>query len=124
MRYVIRQFVLLLLVLTPTSVLAEPWQYACAEAITFLKQVQDEVMLRHESLQQAKLYLKMPPKGFESCRTGHGGFEGGFLHCVRHRSQGTNGIKEVIKAEHALETAMGSFNEHLHALTQVCRADP
>ena len=81
-------------------------------------------MLRHESLQQAKLYLKMPPQGFESCRTGQGGFEGGFLHCVRHRSQGTNGIKEVIKAEHELETAMESFNEHLRELGQVCRADP
>ena len=123
MRYLIRLSFVLLLVMAPPSVLAEPWQYACAEAITLLKQVQDHVMLRHESLQQAKMYLKMPPKELESCRTGQGGFEGGFLHCVRHRSQGTGGIKEVIKAEHALEMAMESFNDHLRSLTQVCVAD-
>ena len=91
-----------LLVVAPTSVIADVWHYACAEAITLLKQEQREVSRRHDHLRQAKLALKLLPKELESCRTGQRGFEGGYLHCVRHRSQGWNGLKEVLQAERAL----------------------
>ena len=123
MRYVFSVLYAGLLVMAPTSVMADVWHYACAEAITLLKQEQREVSRRQDHLRQAKLALKILPKELEACRTGQRGFEGGYLYCVRHRSHGWNGLKEVLQAEQALNLAIERFEERSGVFTQACRTE-
>ena len=124
MRYLFSVLYAGLLVVAPTSVMADVWHYACAEAITLLKQEQREVSRRQDHLRQAKLALKLLPKELEACRTGQRGFEGGYLYCVRHRSHGWNGLKEVLQAERALDLAVERFEERSRVFTQVCSTEP
>ena len=123
MRYLFGVCLAWLLVVAPTSGLADVWHYACAEAITLLKQEQREVGRRHDYLRQAKLALKLQPKELEACRSGQRGFEGGYLYCVRHRSPGMNGLKEVLQAERALHLAMERFEERSRTFTQACKTE-
>ena len=109
-----------LFVLLPNYASAEAWKYACAEAITLLQQAQQEVAGKQYHLHQAKLALRLPHKELEVCRSGQGGFEGGQVYCVRHRSNGWNGLREVIKAEDALQKAISVFEEHLRVMRQTC----
>ena len=109
-----------LFLLAPNIASAEVWEYACSEAITLLRQAQQEVVHKQYQLRQAKLALRIPRKEMEVCRSGHGGFDGGHVYCVRHRSSGWNGLGEVNKAADALQQSVSVFEEHFRVMGHTC----
>ena len=122
MKYVLIIVIMCCLGLGPAVGHAEVWSYACAEAMTLLREAQKNVALSHQRVYQSKLGLKLFSDGLETCRTSRRGFAGGMIHCVNHRSHGGVAIKEVMQAERGLADATRTFEERLKDLTQACTA--
>ncbi|GJL56478.1 MAG: hypothetical protein NPIRA02_36100 [Nitrospirales bacterium] len=119
-KYILTILLLVVLWSIPSSLSAEIWSYACAEAMTLLSQAQHDVVQQHNRVYQAKLTLKLFPDGLETCRNGNRGFAGGTIHCVTHRSHGGVAIKEVIQAQRMLEQATQTFARRLKGMTRAC----
>ncbi len=99
---------------------AEIWDYSCAEAMTLLREAQQDVARSHQRVYQSKLALRIFPDGLDACRSRRRGFAGGVTHCVNHRSHGGVAIKEVMQAERGLVEATQKFNRRLKNLKQAC----
>ena len=106
--------------LIPTVGYTEIWSYACAEALTLLREAQQDVVKNHQRVYQSKLALRLFPDGLDTCQTNRRGFAGGTIHCVNHRSQGGVAIKEVMQAERALANAALKFEGRFKELSQAC----
>lgn len=120
MKYVLTTFFLLVMGGIPSAIGAEIWSYACAEAMTQLKEAQRDVTQKHNMVYQSKLGLRLFSDGLTTCQNGRRGFGGGKVYCVNHRSRGGLAIKEVIKAERQLEDATRVFALRLKDLTRAC----
>ncbi|GJL66707.1 MAG: hypothetical protein NPIRA05_16780 [Nitrospirales bacterium] len=119
-KYILTALLLMMLWGNPSSLNAEIWSYACAEAMTLLSHAQHDVVQKHNRVYQSKLTLKLFPDGLESCRHANRGFAGGTIHCVNHRSHGGVAIKEVIQAQRMLAKATQNFTQRLKDMTQAC----
>ncbi|WP_447971117.1 hypothetical protein [Nitrospira sp. M1] len=119
-KYILTTLLLVVLWSIPSSLSAEVWSYACAEAMTLLSHAQKDVVRQHNRVYQSKLTLTLFPDGVEPCRNGSRGFAGGRIHCVNHRSHGGVAIKEVIQAQRMLTHAMKTFERRLNDMTQAC----
>ncbi len=109
-----------LVVLFPQSGGAEVWDFPCTEAVSLLKTAQDQVVRKHDQLQEAKFSLRHGSQQFDSCRRSRRGYNGGKIHCVTHQSRQGNLLRDIHAAQRSLEAARQDFDRHIQHVLQSC----
>lgn len=99
---------------------AEVWDFSCTEAVSLLKAAQDQVVRKHDQLQEAKFSLRHSPIEFDGCRRSRRGFDGGMIHCVKHQSRQGNLLKDILVAQRSLDSANQDFNRQVQAVLRSC----
>lgn len=104
---------------------AELWDFNCTEAVSLLKNAQDQVVQKHDQLQQAKFSLRHNPKRFDGCSRKRRGFQGAEIHCIRHQLPQAQGLREVLVAQRNLESATLNFTKQVQEVLRQCTvSDP
>ncbi|MDR4495800.1 MAG: hypothetical protein AB7P17_12030 [Nitrospirales bacterium] len=114
----------LLVIAAPLSGYGEVWDFNCTEAVSLLKNAQDQVVKKHDQLQQAKFNLRHSPKGFVGCSRNRRGFQGAEIHCIRHQSRQSHVLRDVLVAQRNLESATLNFTKQVQVVTQQCSVSP
>ncbi len=109
-----------ILLLLPTAGFSEVWEFSCTEAIALLKASQEQVVQKHDQLQEAKFSLRHTPKKFDGCRNSRRGFQGGEIHCVTHQSKQGNVLKEILAAKRNLDASLLDFEKNRKNLLVSC----
>ncbi len=113
-------FAFWVVVFFPLTSFAEIWEFSCTEAVSLLKSAQDQVVRKHDQLQEAKFTLRHTPEVFDGCRKSRRGFQGGKIHCVSHQSKRGQFLKEILVAQRSLEVSVQNFNEKLQGVARSC----
>jgi hypothetical protein len=108
------------LLLFPPSAFSEVWEFSCTEAISLLKAAQEQVVRKHDQLQEAKFSLRHAPKEFDGCRRSRRGFQGGTIHCVTHQSKQGNLLREILAAQRSLDVSLQDFDKYQKGLLLAC----
>jgi len=111
---------LLALLLFPQSALSEVWDFSCTEAVSLLKAAQEQVVRKHDQLQEAKFSLRHAPKEFDGCRRSRRGFQGGEIHCVTHQSKQGNQLRDILVAQRSLDASIQDFDKYRKGLLRSC----
>ncbi len=117
-------FAIGILLLLPTGGFSEVWEFSCTEAIALLKAAQEQVVQKHDQLQEAKFSLRHTPKIFDGCRKSRRGFQGGEIHCVTHQSKQGNLLKEILAAQRGLDASLLNFEKERENLPIACATPP
>jgi len=111
---------LLALLLFPQSALSEVWDFSCTEAVSLLRAAQEQVVRKHDQLQEAKFSLRHAPKEFDGCRRSRRGFQGGEIHCVTHQSKQGNQLRDILVAQRSLDASIQDFDKYRKGLLRSC----
>jgi len=108
------------LLLFPPSALSEVWDFSCTEAVSLLRAAQEQVVRKHDQLQEAKFSLRHAPKEFDGCRRSRRGYQGGEIHCVTHQSPQGNLLRDILVAQRSLDTSIQDFKKYQKGLVLSC----
>jgi hypothetical protein len=108
------------LLLFPPSALSEVWDFSCTEAVSLLRAAQEQVVRKHDQLQEAKFSLRHAPKKFDGCRLSRRGFQGGEIHCVTHQSPQGNILRDILVAQRSLDASLQDFKKYQKGLVLSC----
>ncbi len=108
------------LLLSPPSALPEVWDFSCTEAVSLLRAAQDQVVRKHDQLQEAKFSLRHAPKEFDGCRRSRRGFQGGEIYCVTHQSPQGNLLRDILVAQRSLDASIQEFKKFQKGLVLSC----
>jgi hypothetical protein len=104
----------------PQSAHSEVWDFPCTEAVSLLKSAQEQVVRKHDQLQEAKFSLRHVPKAFDGCRRSRRGFQGGEIHCVAHQSKQGNLLRDIHVAQRSLDASIQEFKKYQKGLLRSC----
>ena len=113
-------FIIWFFLLLPSSAFSEVWDFSCTEAVSLLKAAQEQVVRKHDQLQEAKFSLRHAPKEFDGCRRSRRGFQGGEIHCVTHQSSQGNLLRDILVAQRSLDASIRDFKKHQKGLVLSC----
>lgn len=85
-----------------------------------VKAAQEQVVRKHDQLQEAKFSLRHIPEKFDGCRRSRRGFLGGEIHCVNHQSSRGDILKEIHVAQRSLDTSIQDFKKYQKGLVLSC----
>ncbi len=117
-------FILGIVLWLPQLGSAEVWDFSCTEAVSLLKSAQDQVVQKHDQLQEAKFSLRHAPREFDGCRKSRRGFNGGKIYCVSHQSRNGNMLKDILVAQQSLERAQEVFDRRVQEVLRACPVSP